>query len=305
MSGVHKTFIHGITDHHMHSTCSDGEESPEELMAAASACGLRTISITDHNTFALTEPIHYKTMEVWPGCEFSAEYFSETGRDEVHIIGLFPYGVDSDDFSTLLSMAVKGKKQFLLSVLDFLKTKGIDISAEELFPSEGAAGIQNPGRVQIAGLIHKHGFTSSVDEAMDRYVGNFSPWYSEIRALRQRYVRYADFETVAREIAKHRGVPVLAHPFFYGRNLSGIEKMISEFASCLNGFRGGLEVYYQDYVDCAERISFLEAMAEKYHLVPTAASDRHHPWQSFAEYGSQEELEKMKQAAAWNAGRPG
>ena len=38
------------SDLHMHTTYSDGKLTPEELIAAAKAAGLRYIAITDHDT---------------------------------------------------------------------------------------------------------------------------------------------------------------------------------------------------------------------------------------------------------------
>ena len=38
------------SDLHMHTTFSDGKLTPEELVAAAKAAGLKYIAITDHDT---------------------------------------------------------------------------------------------------------------------------------------------------------------------------------------------------------------------------------------------------------------
>ena len=45
-------------DLHMHTTCSDGVLSPEELAREALAAGLSVIAITDHDTLAAYDGSH-------------------------------------------------------------------------------------------------------------------------------------------------------------------------------------------------------------------------------------------------------
>ena len=42
--------MEGGVDLHLHSTCSDGSSSPEEVVERASGLGLRAISLTDHDS---------------------------------------------------------------------------------------------------------------------------------------------------------------------------------------------------------------------------------------------------------------
>ena len=77
-------------DLHIHTTCSDGTRTVQETMLDAKEFGLAHIAVTDHNQFAITEPVNFQGMEVIPGAEFSAAYSTEAGRLlEVHVIGLF------------------------------------------------------------------------------------------------------------------------------------------------------------------------------------------------------------------------
>ena len=45
----------GLIDLHLHTTNSDGMESPDEVIGKAQAVGLSLIAITDHNCFTFTE----------------------------------------------------------------------------------------------------------------------------------------------------------------------------------------------------------------------------------------------------------
>ena len=39
-----------MIDLHLHTTCSDGQYTPSELVAKAKAAGITAMSITDHDT---------------------------------------------------------------------------------------------------------------------------------------------------------------------------------------------------------------------------------------------------------------
>ena len=98
-----------MIDLHMHSTCSDGTLTPEELVAAALDLGLEAAALTDHDTIdGIDEALAYASSmksgavpfpqtaasaegsdspvvpEVIPGIEFSTEW---GGRD-VHVVAL-------------------------------------------------------------------------------------------------------------------------------------------------------------------------------------------------------------------------
>ena len=86
-----------MVDLHVHSTCSDGTFTPEELVDYAMEKGLCAFALTDHDTVnGLDRAIRYaegsladtpapQVPEVIPGIELSTEY---QGKD-IHMVGLF------------------------------------------------------------------------------------------------------------------------------------------------------------------------------------------------------------------------
>lgn len=82
-----------MVDLHVHSTCSDGTFTPEELVDYAIQKGLTAFALTDHDTVnGLDRAIRYaeelrqaQVPEVIPGIELSTEY---QGKD-IHMVGLF------------------------------------------------------------------------------------------------------------------------------------------------------------------------------------------------------------------------
>ena len=67
-----------LVDLHMHTTASDGDLEPEELVARCAAAGLGTIAVTDHNsTVHVTragEECGRRGLELIAACEISTRW---------------------------------------------------------------------------------------------------------------------------------------------------------------------------------------------------------------------------------------
>ena len=79
----------GNIDLHIHTTASDGTDTPREAVERAAAFGLSAVSITDHDSVSgVAEAMRTGAelgVEVVPGIEVSSDY-----RDNnVHILGYF------------------------------------------------------------------------------------------------------------------------------------------------------------------------------------------------------------------------
>ncbi|HWQ00453.1 MAG TPA: PHP domain-containing protein, partial [Vicinamibacterales bacterium] len=78
-----------MIDLHLHTTASDGEHAPADLVARARAAGLRVVGVTDHDTTAgwaeASVAAAARGMTFVPGIEISA---ADEGRD-VHVLGYF------------------------------------------------------------------------------------------------------------------------------------------------------------------------------------------------------------------------
>jgi len=76
-------------DLHVHTTASDGQLSPAEIVHKALEIGLATIAITDHDTTEgiaeALEAARGTGLEIIPGVEISVD----VPRSEVHILGYY------------------------------------------------------------------------------------------------------------------------------------------------------------------------------------------------------------------------
>src|SRR5437763_14688745 len=78
----------GRADLHLHTTHSDGEYTPAQVVDLARRSGLAAVAVTDHDTVSAIEETRAAAgtgLEVIAGVEISAEY---EGR-ELHLLGYF------------------------------------------------------------------------------------------------------------------------------------------------------------------------------------------------------------------------
>ena len=80
-----------MIDLHLHSTFSDGMDTPSQLIDEAEEIGLKAIALTDHDTIGgIQEFLSYgedKNIIVIPGIEISIRHEPERELEDVHIIG--------------------------------------------------------------------------------------------------------------------------------------------------------------------------------------------------------------------------
>ena len=272
-------------DLHIHTTCSDGTRTLKETMLDAYEAGLTHIAITDHNQFALKEPVNFQGMEVIPGAEFSSAYFTQSGRLlEAHVVGLFFDGVPQSLWPIFDEIPMQ-RKEYLDAIVTKLNDLGISISYEELvcsFPDSNQIG-----RRHVAEILVKKSYAVSINDAFDRLIGNRSPhWVDSTK-----YMKYMPLETCVRKICENGGIPILAHPYHYHCTDEEIFQLIKTFKKFSGDYPAGIEVYYSKYD--AERRKILLELANFFEFYPSAASDRHAAKDIF-ERGDEALLEAMK-----------
>ncbi len=254
-------------DLHIHSTASDGSESPGQIVRmAAELAGEApfTIALTDHDSTAGHQEFLEAAAEfegqitALPGIEVSTLYKGES----VHILG---YGI-SDDQSTPLNKRMEISRECRDSrnskIIALLQKKGFDISEEDLPKPEDGSSI---GRPHIARAMMKKGYVDTVGEAFDKYIG----------AGRDCYVdrEDPDPEEAVDLIIQAGGVPVMAHPMLYTK-LS--QETLEELIRLLIGHGlAGIETYYSYKNQSVEKQLYVAGLAEKYHLFSTGGSDFH------------------------------
>ncbi|MBC8264750.1 MAG: PHP domain-containing protein [Anaerolineales bacterium] len=240
-------------DLHLHSTASDGQYSPSELVTMALERNLLAIAVTDHDTTAgideALEAARGTGLEVIPGVEISCD----VPHEEVHLLGYYLDHHHPALQEKLLAMR-DARLQRAKGILARLSALGLSLPWDAVAELAGNGSV---GRPHVAQAMVKMGYVASNNEAFDLYIGRNGPAYVE------RY-KISPLDAVSLLKEAH-GLPVLAHP-----------RRITHFLPSLVE-RGlvGMEVYYNGY--SPEDIRGLAGLARKFDLIPTGGSDFHGP----------------------------
>lgn len=284
-----------IVDLHVHSTKSDGSFTPTQLVDYALEKGLSAFALTDHDTTdgieEALEAARGKNIEVIPGIEFSSEY---EGQD-IHIVGLY-IDYQSDFFKRRLTSFVNGRMIRNKEMCRRLTEHGIPVTYEELTSEFPDCVIT---RSHYAKFMLNHGYTKSMKEAFDRYIGDRGPCFVPRKKISP--IRAVEI------ILKAGGFPILAHPLLYHMSGSRLDKLVSILKDM--GLQG-IEAIYSTHSLSDERE--IRTLAAKYDLCISGGSDFHgnaKPGLDLAVgYGKlfipEEILDKIKERRAWMQAHP-
>lgn len=245
-------------DLHVHTTASDGQYAPEEIIAMAKKLQLEAVAITDHDTIdgikEAREAAADRAVNMVAGIEIST-----MDVEEVHMLGL---GIDES--CEPLKKACEQYEQERLGrgkrICEFLEKKSIPVDWEELLAIAGEGSV---GRPHFAEYLLRHGYVKTKNEAFTRYLDTKEFHRGTDRKLP------APEEAIAL-IHQAGGVSVLAHPGLL--RLGGWE--LEEFLKRLvmHGL-DGIECIYSRHN--AKQVKTFLGLAQKYGLGISAGSDFH------------------------------
>lgn len=248
-----------MIDLHTHTTCSDGTDSPTELIRKAHARGLRTIAITDHDT---TQGWSEAAQALQPGmdlvCGAEISTLTESGVS-VHMLGLLFDG-QNEELQRMLRVSRDERTPRMVKMIELMQADGFDISMEDVYAAMPPGATL--GRPHLAdALISKH-IVANRDEAFARLLHNDSPYYVAHLAPTP--------EDAVRAIKAAGGVAVIAHAFASHRG-----EIINPnyFDSLVAAGLDGIEVDHRDHSP-QERME-LSRIALERGLVMTGSSDYH------------------------------
>lgn len=247
-------------DLHMHSTVSDGTDTPEELLERVREAGLGLFALTDHDAVKGCVAIRRALAAGDPGFIDGVEFSCRDEEGKYHILG---YGYDPDS-PFMRRVVEKGhglRMKKVAARLDFIRKRfGFTFPQEEL---RQLLALDNPGKPHIGNLMVKYGYAASKEQAIDEYINQAK--------IRSEYIRP---EEAIEGILQAGGIPVLAHPPFGSGNELILGDDMERRLRRLMGFGlRGMECCYSGFTPKL-RAEML-ALAEKYALYVTAGSDYH------------------------------
>jgi predicted metal-dependent phosphoesterase TrpH len=243
-----------LVDLHMHSTYSDGQLTPAELIEIAAKRGLAAVALADHDCVdGVDEYVDAATkagMESISAVELSCVH---RGRD-LHILG---YGMDAEDetLRNMLKKFVDTRERRGIKIIEKLSGIGVHIDTQKVLERAGEGAL---GRPHIAEALVEGGYAKDFNEVFGKYIGENCPAYVEKYKMSPREaVQY---------IHGAGGLVFVAHPGFYLDDMDGFNELLEEDFD-------GIEVFHTKHDPAT--VAQLIGIAEERRLLKSGGSDFH------------------------------
>lgn len=246
-----------IVDLHTHSSASDGQYPPAELVSKAKGIGIQVLALTDHDTFAGTDEAvaagERLGVQVLRGVELSAKEYRN-----LHILG-YGFSMGPSALRALCEKMRAARNDRKYRIIEFLHQRGVDIDLREV---EELAGGDVIGRPHFAQVMVRRGYVPTNRDAFDRYLDTKD--FQKIERFK------ASAQECVDAIKSSGGAACFAHPYQVHLDEEALEGLVRTLKSY--GL-DGIECYYPKHTP--QQQAFYLYLAEKYGLHPTGGSDFH------------------------------
>ena len=246
-----------ICDLHTHSTASDGQYTPAEVVGLAREKGLEVLAVTDHDTVdGIEEAVQTGAalgIRVLPGIEMSAR-----GYKTFHILG---YGMNINDvsFQEHTKGLLDGREERGERITRFLHEKDVPIDYEEVKAKALGASV---GRPHFAAVMLERGYISNYRHAFD--------YYLDTDEFHEKVENKPPVEECIETIRATGGKVSLAHPWQIGIDDDALDALVRRLKDM--GL-DAIECYYPRHT--ARMTAFYLDLTKKYNLHVTGGSDFH------------------------------
>ena len=244
-----------MIDLHLHTTASDGALAPAALVERAHGAGIRTLSVTDHDTMAgvtaAAAAAAARGLEFLPGIEITAVH----ERRDVHMLAYF-LDAEPPGLAGFLAAARRDRARRAREMSAKLAALGAPIEIEDLVAAAEASG-RAVARPTVARALLDAGHVTSVQQAFDRWLADGKPAYVARSG--------AAPAEVVRLVARAGGVSALAHP--------GLLRKDDLIPDLVHAGLGAVEVFHSEH-DSVDQARYLR-MATDLGLAVCGGSDFH------------------------------
>lgn len=253
-----------IIDMHTHTNYSDGDLSPQDLIRLATEKGISTLAITDHNTIEGIKHVDRNDslimdsgIKIVNGIELSAKLAN--GR--MHILG-YDIDLDNEALNKKMDSLRDNSINSVLSIMEQIKRDyGIIFKYDDIKNLVNAN--HNLGRPDLAKLCVKYGYSSTIQDAFDKYLVDA---YNKTRQTS----RGLQYQECMELICNSGGIPVLAHPKSLNRSEKDFLILLRDMINC--GLKG-IEVYHSSHTK--EEMQYFLEIANEFNLLVSGGSDFH------------------------------
>ncbi len=236
----------------MHTTYSDGNFSPFELIKKVKDLNIDIISITDHDsTNAIEEAITIGKdlgVEVIPGVEISTDVEDK----EVHLLGYF-LDIHSSELKKYLSFFRDERIERAKRMIKKLNNLDFDITIDDVLEVTNGSAI---GRPHVALAMMNKGIVNDFYEAFQKYLRDGGPAY-------ERKIHISP-QSALKLINDAGGLSFIAHPGHLKESI---------LMTLINSGIDGIEVTHPSHNDYQKK--FYRGIVNQYCLLESGGSDFH------------------------------
>ena len=247
-------------DLHMHTTASDGTDTPEEILARVREAGITFFSVTDHDAVKACRTVLDSRRPGDPEFITGAEFSCRDEEGQYHVLG-YGYDPEAPSILALVNKSHARRMEKFHARVTFLETEfGFRFPREEIAKLEA---LNNPGKPHLGNLMVRFGYAESKEQAIREFINKLS--------LPDDFIRP---EQAITGILAAGGIPVLAHPFYGdGDQLILGQEMDRRLRRLMDFGIRGVEAFYSGFSE--KMTGEMLALAERYDLLVTAGSDYH------------------------------
>lgn len=249
-------------DLHSHTTASDGDLTPAELIERAIEKGVNILAITDHDTCdGLIQARRYLTenerpIELINGVEISTLW----ENIEIHIVGL-NFSTEHPAMVALLAEQSARREERGIEIGRRLQKAGIDDAWENAQSLSGGGQVT---RAHFAQYIVKIGKEKTINNVFKRYLSKSKTGYVP--------AKWCSIEASIEAIHAAGGIAVLAHPAKYQLSNKWLKRLIAYFKQ-----HGGDAMEVSHCQQPPNEKQYLAELAQMAELRTSVGSDFHRP----------------------------
>ncbi len=249
-----------MIDFHCHTTASDGEYTPTEIVKLAKEQGIHTLAITDHDTVdGLEEAVKAGQkygVEIIPGVELNVE----VPKGQMHILGYY-IDYNSESFQKEMKAMQEDRNNRNKGYIEEFNKIGINMTMEDIKKYAPGNVI---GKPHFARYLLEHGYVSNIEEAFQKYIK--TPNFKKIKR------KVIPVEQAIKIIKDAGGIVVIAHPITLKLSDEELEAKIKELKEIgIDGVECYNSIHTEDDINKLTKIAF------ENDLLITAGSDFHGP----------------------------
>ncbi|HET6567213.1 MAG TPA: PHP domain-containing protein [Rhodothermales bacterium] len=240
-------------DLHLHTTCSDGELTPAQLVQKAARRGLQLIAVTDHDTVDGFEEATGTGARIGVTVISGVELSVHVDSREIHLLGYF-FDPKHERLLQQLAQFREQRSDRARSIVERLNGVGIPLTFEAVLAQARGEAL---GRPHVAAALESAGHVADRQEAFQRFLGPAGA----------AYVPKPEFPARKALSLLHEagGIGVLAHPGHWTPD-AVVSTLVKEGLD-------GIETVHPSHQPWIT--AYYERLAERYGLVQTGGSDYH------------------------------